>query len=163
MPELITLKDKIRFALLPKKQYLGYQARRASRRGEPELELLKFLIPRGRNAIDGGTHKGIYSWYLSKFCAQIHAFEPNPIMFNYLRQSVPDNVSCYEAALSKETGHATFHIPTSKGRFHVTIQVVVPESVRMPLSQRLNEYPPTQVLDGYATSPKRCLAPTGQG
>ncbi len=120
MPELITLKDKIRFALLPKKQYLGYQARRASRRGEPELELLKFLIPRGRNAIDGGTHKGIYSWYLSKFCAQIHAFEPNPIMFNYLRQSVPDNVSCYEAALSKETGHATFHIPTSKGRFHYT-------------------------------------------
>ena len=50
-----------------------------------------------------------------------------------------------------------------EGYIFVTIQVVVPKSVRMPLSQRLNEYPPTQVLDGYATSPKRCLAPTGQG
>ena len=120
MPELITLKDKIRFALLPKKQYLGYQARRASRRGEPELELLQFLVPRGRNAIDGGAHKGIYSWYLSKFCPQIHAFEPNPVMFNYLQQSVPGNVTCYEAALSNETGNATFNIPTSKGRFHYT-------------------------------------------
>ena len=60
MPELISLKDKIRFDLLPKKQYLSYQAKRASQRGEPELDLLQFVVPKDRNAIDGGAHKGIF-------------------------------------------------------------------------------------------------------
>ena len=120
MAELITIKDKIRFALLPKKIYLGYQAKRASRRGEPELELLQFVVPRGRNAIDGGAHKGIYSWYLSKLCREIYAFEPNPTMFNYLLKAVPGNVTCFKAALAKKTGKAHFNLPTSKGRFHHT-------------------------------------------
>ncbi len=120
MTEFITLRDRIRFALLPKRQYLAYQARRASRRGESELEMLQFLVPRGRNAIDGGAHKGIYSWYLSKFCREIYAFEPNPAMFDYLSHAVPGNVRCFYAALSDATGKAMFHIPTSKGRFHHT-------------------------------------------
>jgi FkbM family methyltransferase len=120
MAELITIKDRIRFALLPKKQYLGYQAKRASRRGERELEMLKFVVPRGRNAIDGGAHKGVYSWYLSKLCGEIYAFEPNPTMFAYLRQAVPRNVKCFQAALSDATGKAVFNLPTSRGHFHHT-------------------------------------------
>ncbi len=120
MTEPISIKDKIRFALLPKKIYLGYQARRASRKGEPELELLKFVVPRGRNAIDGGAHKDIYSWYLSGLCREIYAFEPNPAMFNYLRKAVPGNVTCFRAALAKETSKAQFNLPTSQGRFHHT-------------------------------------------
>jgi FkbM family methyltransferase len=118
--KLISLKDKLRFALIPKKNYLGYQAKRASRKGEPELELLKFIVPKGRNAIDGGAHKGIYSWYLSPLCESIYAFEPNPVIFAYLRKAVPRNTTCYQAALSDKAGKANFNLPTSKGRFHHT-------------------------------------------
>jgi FkbM family methyltransferase len=120
MSKLISRFDAIRFPLIPKKFYLKHQAKRASRKYEQELELLRFLVPEGSNAIDGGAHKGIYSYYLSFLCKNVYAFEPNPTMFNYLKAAVPGNVTCYQAALSETSGNAEFNIPVSPGRFHHT-------------------------------------------
>ena len=120
MSAFLTSWDKFRFSFIPKKFYLGYQSRRASNKFEPELKLLKYLIPPGSIAIDGGANKGVYSWFLSKTCLEVHAFEPNPAMFAYLQKSVPKNTFCYRVALSDTHGQATFHLPTSSGIFHNT-------------------------------------------
>ncbi|MDF1644353.1 MAG: FkbM family methyltransferase [Pseudomonadales bacterium] len=120
MSKLISTYDALRFPILPKKTYLKYQAKRATNRQEHELALLPHIVPRNCNAIDGGAHKGIYSYYLSKLCQNVEAFEPNPTMYNYLKAAVPKNVNTYEVALSDKPGPATFHLPTSPGRFHHT-------------------------------------------
>jgi len=120
MSRLISKFDAIRFPLIPKKSYLKYQAQRASRKGEQELGLLRFLVPGNRNAIDGGAHKGIYSYYLSKICNQVYAYEPNPTMYAYLKSAVPENVVTYETALSDYVGKSQFSVPTSPGRYHHT-------------------------------------------
>jgi len=120
MPKLISVYDAIRFPLIPKKYYLGRQARRASNKVEKELKLLEFLVPKNTNAIDGGANKGIYSYYLAKLCKQVHAFEPNPTMYAYLKAAVPANVTAYQLALSDSCGEATFNVPTTSGQFHHT-------------------------------------------
>lgn len=120
MSHLISKFDAMRFPLIPKKAYLKYQVHRASHKGEQELGLLRFLVRENCNAIDGGAHKGIYSYVLSQLCRQVHAFEPNPTMYAYLKSAVPANVVPYEAALSDFIGKEKFNVPTSPGRFHHT-------------------------------------------
>lgn len=120
MSKLISRSDAIRFALIPKKLYLKKQARRSSRKFEQELDMLRFLVPANSNAIDGGANKGVYSYYLSKICKTVHAFEPNPIMHAYLKAAVPRNVKTYQAALSDTSGTATFNIPTTGKKIHHT-------------------------------------------
>lgn len=120
MPKLINRLDAIRFSLIPKKLYLGRQARRASNKVEKELKLLEYLVPQNTNAIDGGANKGIYSYYLSRLCRQVHAFEPNPTMYNYLSAAVPNNVITYQLALSDTNGEASFQVPTTAKTFHHT-------------------------------------------
>lgn len=120
MSRLISHFDAIRFMLIPKKLYLKRQARRASRKFEQELEMLRFLVPPLSNAIDGGANKGIYSYYLSSLCKTIHAFEPNPTMYSYLKAAVPRNVKTYQAALSDTAGTAIFNIPTTGKKIHHT-------------------------------------------
>jgi len=120
MTRLISLKDRIRFALLPKRWYLGYQARRYARRTEPELDLLRHLVAPDRNALDIGANKGVYSWHLARLCRQVFAFEPNPVMFDYLQRAVPANVHCYPVAIADYCGDAQFKLPVSEGKFHYT-------------------------------------------
>jgi FkbM family methyltransferase len=120
MPKLISRFDAIRFPLIPKRLYLGRQARRASNKVEKELKLLEYLVPKNTNAIDGGANKGIYSYYLSMLCQQVHAFEPNPTMYAYLKAAVPNNVITYQIALSDVIGQASFNVPTTANTFHHT-------------------------------------------
>jgi FkbM family methyltransferase len=74
----------------------------------------------GSVAVDAGANKGVYSWWLAKLCREVHAFEPNPAMFNYLAKAVPGNVKVYECALSNFNGKGTFNLPTSGNQVHHT-------------------------------------------
>lgn len=120
MNNLLSRLDSVRYALLPKKHYIKYQARRSSRRHEKELGMLKFLVRANSNAVDGGAHKGVYSYYLSSLCRHVYAFEPNPAMYEYLCKAVPANVMTYRMGLSDYSGSATFNVPRSGSKTHNT-------------------------------------------
>ncbi len=112
--------EDIKLKLQPKKLYLPRQAKRYARKTEKEIGLLPHLVPAGCTAVDGGANKGVYSWWLSRICRRVIAFEPNPQMFVYMSQGVPGNVEPVQAALSSEVGTATFNLPTTDGKVHHT-------------------------------------------
>lgn len=107
---------RLKVQLRPKRLYLGYQARRYARRSEPEIQLLPYVVPPGCTAIDGGANKGVYSWWLSRLCAHVHAFEPNPDMYDSVRRAVPKNVTVHQLALSDRAGVSRFCLPTDHGK-----------------------------------------------
>ncbi len=112
--------ENLKLALQPKKLYLPRQAKRYARKTETEIGLLPHLVRRGCTAIDGGANKGVYSWWLSKLCKQVLAFEPNPTMHAYLSKAVPGNVITHQKALAREPGKRTFTLPTTSGKVHHT-------------------------------------------
>lgn len=112
--------ENIKLALQPKKLYLPRQAKRYARKTEKEIGLLPHLVPAGCTAIDGGANKGVYSWWLSKLCKRVYAFEPNPQMFAYMSRGVPSNVEPHQLALSDTEGVSQFNLPTTDGKRHHT-------------------------------------------
>lgn len=83
------------------------------RRYETEMHLLPYLVDRSRNAVDAGAHRGSYCYFLARLCPKVYAFEPNPVMRDYLRAVVRPNVVISDAALSNQPGKAEFVVPNS--------------------------------------------------
>lgn len=112
--------EDIKLLLQPKRLYLPRQARRYARKTEKEIGLLPHLVPAGCTAIDGGANKGVYSWWLSKLCRRVLAFEPNPRMYAYMSRAVPSNVEPKRLALAGAEAVRTFNLPTTSGKKHHT-------------------------------------------
>lgn len=113
MTSLLSPARRLRYALTPKYLYAYYRARRDLRRYEAELHLLPFLVDPTRNAVDAGAHRGSYCYFLSRLCPKVYAFEPNPVMREYLERVVRPNVVVSGAALSNQRGQAQFAVPNS--------------------------------------------------
>lgn len=57
-------------------------------------------IPRGGVVVDGGAYVGMFAWYaLMHGAAQIHAFEPNPLIAFYCHRNIGTLVPVSEFAL----------------------------------------------------------------
>ena len=84
-------------------------------RGEAELHFVRSLVDRSRAAVDIGAHRGIYAHVLAQRAKHVHAFEPHPQLFTYLRRTMPAAVSVHPIALSSTAGTVTFRIPRSGG------------------------------------------------
>jgi len=90
---------------------------------EPETSrALRFLFERATTFIDVGANCGLYSILgaLWNPKLQVIAFEPVPSIFGGLKKSVLLNqlegrVRCENVALSRESGHATFFLPSGEG------------------------------------------------
>ena len=80
---------------------------------EPEMTLLKRLVNNETMAIDIGGNRGIYSYYISKFCPNIEIFEPNPVCFDILSawSLHKDGINVHKVALSNVNGSAELLIP----------------------------------------------------
>src|ERR1700710_2352342 len=54
---------------------------------EPELLLLPYLIKKEETFIDVGSNKGLFLFLAQKFLKPVHifGFEPNPILFNKIK------------------------------------------------------------------------------
>lgn len=87
------------------------RARRARRRGDPELMELANLAGASRRTVDVGANRGIYTYWLSKLSDFVEAFEPNPELAARLSAAALRNVSVHCAALSNKIGSASLHIP----------------------------------------------------
>lgn len=83
--------------------------------GERELRLLDQLVDPARAAIDIGANRGYYTYFLSRLCPKVFAYEPNPTMAEYLRGRVAANVDVMQLALSDAEGFAHLNIPLHAG------------------------------------------------
>ena len=81
---------------------------------EKEIKILSKLIKHGTDTIDVGVYRGVYSYELSRLSNHIHAFEANPIIYEYLQNNLTriiKNITLYNYALSDRKGIASFRIP----------------------------------------------------
>ena len=114
----LSAEERIKYGLVPARLYLRNLAGRRLRRGEAELRALPLLVRPGTLAIDIGANKGVYSYWLSRICRAVKAFEPNPKICALLRRAAPDNVTVYEVALSNTGGTAELILPIQRsGRY----------------------------------------------
>lgn len=113
-----SFEEKLRGALIPPSLYYVLRARREYRRGEAELRLLPFLIDPTRTAVDAGANKGVYTYWLERLSAHVHAYEPNPKMLKVLKGGAGAKATVHHAALSDQAGQFALRIPkTGKGRY----------------------------------------------
>jgi FkbM family methyltransferase len=125
--KLISPWRRLRYALTPKRLYSHYRAKRDLRRYEAEMHLLPFLVDPARNAIDAGAHRGSYCYFLARLCPKVYAYEPNPVMRDYLKKVVRKNVAISECGLSDKPGEAQFTIPNSKKGYRHTAGTLEPK------------------------------------
>ena len=103
--------ERLKYVLIPPKLNMWRLIRKHLRKGEPELRFLPQIVPKGRNAIDVGANKGIYSHLLAPLCPQVEAFEPSPKIYRILTRSLPANVTPHQVALSDKAGMAELIVP----------------------------------------------------
>lgn len=106
-----SLGEWLKYTLVPPRLNVWRLLRKHLRKGEPELRALPEIVPKGRNAIDIGANKGIYSHLLARLCPQVEAFEPSPKIYRILTRYLPRNVTPHQVALSDKAGMAELIVP----------------------------------------------------
>ena len=106
-----TLEERLKFALVPVWLYMRYRVAKERHHGEAEIALLPFLADPARVSLDIGANKGVYAWLLKDCSRAVHAFEPNPKMFRFLRRIAGERITVSQTALSNHTGSATLRVP----------------------------------------------------
>lgn len=103
--------ERLKYTLIPPRLNMWRLIRKHLRKGEPELRFLPQMVPAGRNAIDVGANKGVYSHLLARLCPQVEAFEPSPKIYRLLTGYLPRNVTPHQVALSDRAGTAELIVP----------------------------------------------------
>ncbi len=109
-----TFEEKVRDLIVPDWLRIRERAWRERRKGEKEIKIIPKLLVNCNRAIDIGANVGVWSYWLSKYAKQVESFEPNPKIFNALKNIKIKNVNSYNIALSNKTGSVDLLIP--KGR-----------------------------------------------
>ena len=112
-----TLEEKVRDFIVPDWLRIRERAWRERRKGEKEIKLIPQLLSNCNRAIDIGANVGVWSYWLSKYAKQVESFEPNPKVFNALKNIKIKNVNSYNIALSNKTGSVDLLIPKSSKGF----------------------------------------------
>ncbi len=117
----LSVEDRIK-NLLPARLYYPYKIRREARAVEPELAMLRELVPAAGTAIDVGANRGYYSWALAGVAATVEAFEPNPVLARFARAKLGRRARLHDVALSDHAGTATLYVPrrASGSSLHIT-------------------------------------------
>jgi FkbM family methyltransferase len=87
-------------------------------RAEPEMDVIRHLLPVGGCAIDLGANFGLYTRFLAEAVGSegtVHAVEPVPATFDVLRTNVRrlglSTVTVHNVAVSDERGEVTMTVP----------------------------------------------------
>jgi FkbM family methyltransferase len=136
---------------LPKRVHLParFLYHRLSGTLEREMFLLRGVIAGERTAIDVGANWGCYTYYLSKFCRRVEAFEPIPSCAESISAFRGPNIRVHAVALSSVSGWRELHIPSHRGvpaSGHATFNELVgpAEAIVVPV-RTLDEYQFTDV------------------
>jgi FkbM family methyltransferase len=103
---------------LPPRLSLRLRAERNVRRllGMHEAaDLIIGLVPRGRNAVDVGANRGVYTSWMAKRADRVDAFEPQPALAKYISDAHLRHVHVHETALSDHPGVARLLVPGDDG------------------------------------------------
>ena len=87
---------------------------------EKELSITGMFADQNKDAVDVGVYRGVYSYKLSKEFKNIYSFEPNPLIFPFLKKNLPkiiNNIKLYNCALSDKEGFAELKIPLRSKSF----------------------------------------------
>lgn len=82
------------------------------------IRFLEKLAKQFTNTVfwDIGANVGHHTLFLARSCAQIHAFEPNPVTYEKLQQKISDNnlqnVHTYTFGLGNTNETLSFYVPT---------------------------------------------------
>ena len=106
----LSVEDRIK-NLLPARLYYPYKISRELRGVEPEVAMLRELVPGGCTAIDVGANRGYYSWALAGVAGTVEAFEPNPVLARFAQAKLGKRARLHEVALSDHEGVATLYVP----------------------------------------------------
>jgi FkbM family methyltransferase len=69
----------------------------------------------GKLALDIGANRGIVSWCMSKRFAQVHSFEPNAELCDFLAKVLPKNCALHRCALSDAPGETELALALEGG------------------------------------------------
>jgi hypothetical protein len=94
----ILFEDRLK-RLIPAAIYYPYKIAKESRKREPELAVLRTIVPGRGTAIDVGANRGIYSYALARIADRVEAFEPNPFLAALLRRKLAPRVQVHQLAL----------------------------------------------------------------
>jgi len=81
---------------------------------EEELLVIDKFTDKSTDSVDIGVYRGVYSYQLAKHSRHVHGFEPNPLLFPYLKKNlnkIISNLTLYNCALSSDEGKTTLRIP----------------------------------------------------
>ena len=93
---------------------------------EKELKVIEKFADKTKDAIDIGVYRGVYSFKLAQNFKTVHAFEPNTLLFPYLKKNlnkIIQNLQLYNLALSDTEGSTELNLPIrSKSLFKDNIE-----------------------------------------
>ena len=81
---------------------------------EKELSIISNFKNKNKSAVDVGVYRGVYSYKLSKQFKHVYAYEPNPLIFPYLKKNlnkIIKNLTLKNFALSNSSGTVDLKIP----------------------------------------------------
>ena len=66
-----SLEEKIKHLLIPNKLYIRRLVLKEWIKGRKDIKILKHLINKGKNSIDIGAYKGVYTFLLAKYLRHV--------------------------------------------------------------------------------------------
>jgi len=87
---------------------------------EEEYSAIPLLCDKNYLSIDVGVFRGVYSFLLSKHSKFVHAYEANPIMYDYLNKNLKkiiNNIEIHNFALSNKIDVVDLRIPLRRKSF----------------------------------------------
>ena len=108
---LAIVKQDIKYFYIPFNFYHSIRVHKYTKKSLPELSLIKFLCSPYGNSIDVGANLGLYSFQISKYTKQLHAFEPNPYPLRYLKKLNKGNTKIYPIAIGSVNDKVELFIP----------------------------------------------------
>ena len=101
--------------IIPEKYLLKKRLKRAiEKKYEKELEVINQFADKSKDALDIGVYRGVYSYKLSQNYNLVHSFEPNPLLYPYLKRNLKkiiNNIKLYNLALSDKNGETRLKLP----------------------------------------------------
>jgi FkbM family methyltransferase len=112
MPMPLPFRERLTM-LVPPSWFYRRRIAEETRSGEPELAVLKKLVPSGGTAVDIGANQGVYAYALADIADRVVAFEPNPDYALFARWMLRGRAEVYQLALSDKPSRGTLHVPLS--------------------------------------------------
>ncbi len=88
--------------------------RAISKNYEKELNVVDHFEDKNKESVDVGVYRGVYTYKLAEKFKHVHSFEPNPLLYPYLKKNLKQiipNITLYNYALSNKNEETDLKVP----------------------------------------------------